>query len=235
MRNFTYMRKGVGTTSGSAIVNIGDTSGVVEGMTVADYDPSQFTNGKLNSGATRPSTPVVPNNTFVKRVVDSTSIELGDNAQTAEKKVASDRHGNARELILANKTFIATEAYERMLLDYPGYTPSTGYNAVTGKAKCIDDIEKAVNAIAENTGYGGNAETWDTAYFYESGAITDLAAKKQETHTSIKYAKDMAIQVMRKEDVFIYGTHGLTQSKACLLYTSPSPRDATLSRMPSSA
>ena len=27
----------------------------------------------------------------------------------------------------------------------------------------------------------------------------------------------------------------LTQSSPCLLYTSPSPRDATLSRMPSSA
>ena len=27
----------------------------------------------------------------------------------------------------------------------------------------------------------------------------------------------------------------LAQSKDCLLYTSPSPRDATLSRMPSSA
>ena len=28
---------------------------------------------------------------------------------------------------------------------------------------------------------------------------------------------------------------GIKQSSACLLYTSPSPRDATLSRMPSSA
>ena len=28
---------------------------------------------------------------------------------------------------------------------------------------------------------------------------------------------------------------GLTESSSCLLYTSPSPRDATLSRMPSSA
>ena len=54
MRNFTYLRQGVDTTNNSAIVNIGDTSGVVEGMTVADYDPSQFTNGKLNTGATRP-------------------------------------------------------------------------------------------------------------------------------------------------------------------------------------
>ena len=29
--------------------------------------------------------------------------------------------------------------------------------------------------------------------------------------------------------------HKSTQKKICLLYTSPSPRDATLSRMPSSA
>ena len=29
--------------------------------------------------------------------------------------------------------------------------------------------------------------------------------------------------------------HGKADDNACLLYTSPSPRDATLSRMPSSA
>ena len=32
-----------------------------------------------------------------------------------------------------------------------------------------------------------------------------------------------------------YGLEGDTLASACLLYTSPSPRDATLSRMPSSA
>ena len=163
MRNFTYLRQGVDTTNNSAIVNIGDTSGVVEGMTVADYDPSQFTNGKLNSNAQRPTTPVIPNGTFVKRVLDSASIELGDNAQTATKQVVTGRFGDARALILNNKTFIATEAYERMLLDFPNYTPSSGYNAATGNAKCIDDLEKALEAVAENTGYGGNAETWDAA------------------------------------------------------------------------
>ena len=30
-------------------------------------------------------------------------------------------------------------------------------------------------------------------------------------------------------------SRGIRDAKACLLYTSPSPRDATLSRMPSSA
>ena len=34
---------------------------------------------------------------------------------------------------------------------------------------------------------------------------------------------------------FSYSSSGMTDYKNCLLYTSPSPRDATLSRMPSSA
>ena len=38
---------------------------------------------------------------------------------------------------------------------------------------------------------------------------------------------------MRHDDVVIAMTNGNVDN--CLLYTSPSPRDATLSRMPSSA
>ena len=36
-------------------------------------------------------------------------------------------------------------------------------------------------------------------------------------------------------DVYYEMLFGTNKSRACLLYTSPSPRDATLSRMPSSA
>ncbi len=211
LRNFSYYRKGVETTAGNSIIKVGDSTGIVPGMLVADYSPSDFTDNELSAGAVSPNA-VIPANTFVKRIVDSTTIELGQQATASVKKVASDRHGNARELILANKTFIATEAYERMLLDFPNYTPSAGYDATTGKAKCIDDLEKAIDAIAENTGFGGNADTWDAAYYYDSGSVVDLAAKKDETIRAFNYCKDMAIQVMRKENVFIFGTHGLTQS-----------------------
>ena len=65
--------------------------------------------------------------------------------------------------------------------------------ATTGKAKCIDDLEKAIEAVAENTAYGGNADTWDAAYYYDSGAVQDLAAKKDETITAFNYCKDMAL------------------------------------------
>ena len=38
-----------------------------------------------------------------------------------------------------------------------------------------------------------------------------------------------------KENSTTSGTGNITLAGVCLLYTSPSPRDATLSRMPSSA
>ena len=38
-----------------------------------------------------------------------------------------------------------------------------------------------------------------------------------------------------KNEVFGIAILGFALTEACLLYTSPSPRDATLSRMPSSA
>ena len=41
---------------------------------------------------------------------------------------------------------------------------------------------------------------------------------------------DAANQVLRNDELFVRDP-----ANACLLYTSPSPRDATLSRMPSSA
>ena len=37
------------------------------------------------------------------------------------------------------------------------------------------------------------------------------------------------------DSLILFGPDGLHDNFTCLLYTSPSPRDATLSRMPSSA
>ena len=53
-----------------------------------------------------------------------------------------------------------------------------------------------------------------------------------EIKTEVKYGKNSRV------DIFIDNPKGkncFIEVKSCLLYTSPSPRDATLSRMPSSA
>ena len=215
MRNFSYLRQSSSTTSNSSIVNVGDTSGIVQGMIVADYDPSEFTDGKLNAGASRPNSPAIPDNTYVKRVIDATTIELGQKAVFSEKKLVSDRFGDAKDQILANKEFIAAEAYDRMVLDFPGFVTPTG-----NPQDCKDDIIDVIEAIAENTAFGGNAETYDAAYLYETGA--HVAGEEDQTIKAFTYARDMCIQVMRNEDVFIFGTHGLTQSKdTSITYVAP--------------
>ena len=55
-----------------------------------------------------------------------------------------------------------------------------------------------------------------------------------------KHDAPLKIQWMKGYDAFVYGKirnpySSDTMLHSCLLYTSPSPRDATLSRMPSSA
>ena len=126
-----------------------------------------------------------------------------------------DRFGDARDLMLANKAFIAAEAYDRMVLDFPGFVTPTG-----NPQDCKDDIVDVIEAVAENTAFGGNAETFDAAYLYETGA--HVSGEEAETVKAFTYARDMCIQVMRNEDVFVFGTHGLTQTKdTSITYVAP--------------
>ena len=67
----------------------------------------------------------------------------------------------------------------------------------------------------------------------------------KKANTAIEFTQEQIYEFMRcKEDPVYFANNyikivsldeGLTQFHPCLLYTSPSPRDATLSRMPSSA
>lgn len=80
MRNFDYLIRNCATTVGSAIIDIGDTSGILIGMKVTQYafNTTNFTNGRLNAGAVAVSSnPAIPSNVYVKRIVDATKIEIG--------------------------------------------------------------------------------------------------------------------------------------------------------------
>ena len=77
--------------------------------------------------------------------------------------------------------------------------------------------------------YGEDAPTkakW--AEFYNENVT--FIDPTQETKGLDSYIKAQEKLVKRCDDVYLE-THAIS----CLLYTSPSPRDATLSRMPSSA
>ena len=76
MRNFDYLVRDAETFDGSAIVNVPSTQGLMIGMRVVEYDPSDFTNGLLNTTNT-PIYTNIPQNSFIKNIISDTQIELG--------------------------------------------------------------------------------------------------------------------------------------------------------------
>ena len=76
MRNFDFLAFNCSTTTGSALVDVDDSSGILIGMKVEEYALSDYTNGLLNAGAT-PIYTNIPEGTYVKRIVDASTIELG--------------------------------------------------------------------------------------------------------------------------------------------------------------
>ena len=81
MRNFDFLAFDCTVTENSAIVDVGDTRGILIGMAVAEYDDSDpvnpaYVDGLLQPGATQVYS-AIPPNTFVRNIISSTEIELG--------------------------------------------------------------------------------------------------------------------------------------------------------------
>ena len=85
MRNWDYLIGPVGggvgcvITGGSSVIDVGDTAGLIVGMSVAEYAQIDFTNNKLNSGAT-PNTTRIPTGAFISEIVNSSQIRVATNA-----------------------------------------------------------------------------------------------------------------------------------------------------------
>ena len=84
-----------------------------------------------------------------------------------------------------------------------------------GTASCVPSVTRGVSCTALR--YDG------ATYLFDAGEATQVQAQRT---TLVKPGK--------VEAIFVTHLHG-DHTFGCLLYTSPSPRDATLSRMPSSA
>ena len=88
----------------------------------------------------------------------------------------------------------------------------------------------------------GIIRDWDAKWYaekeYADYLHEDLAIRKF-INKELADASVSTIEIERAVNKVIVSLHtakpGMVIGKGCLLYTSPSPRDATLSRMPSSA
>ena len=88
----------------------------------------------------------------------------------------------------------------------------------------IDDLSRfSRNVMIEAERDLGTRLEWVAADHYDTG--------RPHTHIILRGVRDDRKDLVIPRDYIAYGM----RDRACLLYTSPSPRDATLSRMPSSA
>ena len=133
----------------------------------------------------------------------------------------------------------------------PGTVTGVARTVATGDQQCIDDTMQILRAFQYDLRYGGNQKTVEAANLYISGAsgVQHVATEVTYTRAIFAAAKELAIAAIRnnlEKGQFVTNADttlahsGADESTViepfpCLLYTSPSPRDATLSRMPSSA
>lgn len=101
-------------------------------------------------------------------------------------------NADAGRLIAANKDFIASEAVDRLLDEYPSFV------IPNGNQNCIDDIKLILDAIVWNIQFGGNDRVYDAAAYYINHP-TLLAGEQAESIYAYERARDVAIQVIRNK------------------------------------
>ena len=109
--------------------------------------------------------------------------------------LVGDRYGDARELLRANKEFIAEEAVGRML-DDPIVGISAGFAGVPGgDQNCIDDVIDIIEVVAYNVAYGGNSEVYDAANLYVTGS--HVQGEEDQTRKVFEIALELCEDVIQ--------------------------------------
>ena len=136
--------------------------------------------------------------------------------------ILSDRDINADNIAIPS--LLATAGVHHHLIR-EGLRTSSGLVVETGEARRVHDF-------CLLAGYGAEAINPYLAFDTLSELTKSLPGAPEITEVHGKYIKAITkgmLKVMSKMGISTY------QSYCCLLYTSPSPRDRSISRMPSSA
>ena len=146
---------------------------------------------------------------FLDKVTTRQAINSADKVRITEKITSSDQRG----------------------------TSSTS-SGVAGAAS--NDATALIPGLASDQPISGTSETNETSYDYPRTTEEIHEIGGQIRRLSVSATVDATIS-STVDDESQPGTQALTQEqvegiiKSCLLYTSPSPRDLSTSRMPSSA
>ena len=100
----------------------------------------------------------------------------------------------------------------------------------------VEISRKKVNEYKEK-GFNIELLTRTDRKGYKAGALKEAMPKAKGDFVAIFDADFLPNKDFLKKTIPLFADENVAvvQTRCCLLYTSPSPRDATLSRMPSSA
>jgi len=115
--------------------------------------------------------------------------------------IIDNKHADAYDILVANKTFIAWEAYHR----HVGNDGAVSGDETTVKTR----LAEFVQAIAFNTKHGGNNQVWDYANARISG--TAITGDDTQDTTLATYIETVATEVIR--NIVVSTSAGNTESQ----------------------
>ena len=141
--------------------------------------------------------------------------------------IRTDRVGVPGNVAIVNAT---TTSVSLSWLPEAGFQAPIGYNVYLGTSYIATTLDPAytINGLDRGQSYRVLLTAFDADGRYSVSSEATLV-------TTLAEAASPAEPASNEPPVSDSDASEADASEACLLYTSPSPRDATLSRMPSSA
>ena len=161
--------------------------------------------------------------TAFKRIADGINLAINNQLYvkdfsitldtTGDPPIVSDMNADAYDLVLKNKAFIAKEAYERMLVNFPTYVPQP----TNTEQDCLDDVMDVLEEVMWNVKFGGNHKAWDAANVYVTNTFngqaveTFIDSERDEAADVFNNVIQIIPEIIRQTAVTVSSANPLTQ------------------------
>ncbi|MAH09389.1 MAG: hypothetical protein CL961_06935, partial [Euryarchaeota archaeon] len=151
LRNHTTQVNGCVLTNGSAIIDVGTNTGLTIGMRVEQYDPNDFSVDAQLLDNRNPIYTNIPENTYIKRKIGSTQIELGVENARLDTGATVPVIGPGGNNITLYFTLEKGQWADTLPTTDPTIsTSNAGYPECAGVASAVDTLIDNITTIINN-------------------------------------------------------------------------------------
>ena len=151
LRNHTTQVNGCVLTNGSAIIDVGTNTGLTIGMRVEQYDPNDFSVDAQLLDNRNPIYTNIPENTYIKKKIGSTQIELGVENARLDTGATVPVIGPGGNNITLYFTLEKGQWADTLPTTDPSIsTSNAGYPECAGVASAVDTLIDNITTIINN-------------------------------------------------------------------------------------